>query len=333
MSNLRTLWSNARILVVGDVMLDIFKQGKINRMNPEAPAAHLLDVENTLDCLGGAANIANNARKLCSEVILHGLLGNDAAGERIRQLAQAAKIELRSYQDGRRTTTKTRLIETSRYHQIARVDEEDTHKIEEETAKEMADQIKKDLTRVDAVILSDYNKGCFTKELSQEIIKECKKLGRPTLVDLKPVNIELFRGCTLIRPNLAEAEIITGMKIKRMNGLAESQELQEMCKKLKELAQSEYSLITCGKDGMISMDKEGNFHFAHTEAKKIFDVTGAGDTVMAVLGLCFAAGYKNMTLNIKEATKVSNIAGRIVVGKVGTSTVSIEELEQELGEE
>lgn len=333
MSNITSLWKTARILVVGDIMLDVFKQGKIKRMNPEVPAAHLLDVENTLECLGGAANIANNARGLCSEVILHGLLGNDAAGEKTRQLAHAAKIELHSYQDGRRTTTKTRLVETSRYHQIVRVDEEDTDKIKEGIAKEMTDQIKKDLARVDAVILSDYNKGCFTRELGQEIIRECKKQGIPTLVDLKPANIDVFRGCVLIRPNLTEAETITGMKIKVANGLIESQELQEMCKKLKEMAQAEYSVITCGKDGMISMDKEGKFHFAHTEAKKIFDVVGAGDTVMAVLGLCFATGYKNKTLDIKEATKVANIAGKIVVGKVGTSTISIEELEQELNEE
>ncbi len=316
-----------RILVVGDIMLDIYEYGISQRINPESPASPLLHSQSLVSTLGGAANVANNLRALGASVSLYGLVGKDADGEQLERLLSANNIEHHLFSDGRPTTAKIRFVEQTRNHQVLRLDREvisplAVHTLFPDVLKRFFHQI----VTADAVVFSDYVKGVFTRPFAQQLLDACHIYSVPTLVDTKPSHLSYFSGCTALKPNIEEAEKMTNLTLDRSLGLREHPQLTNLCKTLRSVSNSDYAFITYGKEGLIGIDPQDVITIAPTAARRIYDVTGAGDTVMAVLALGFAGHYETKTLALPELMRLANIAGGIVVGKPGTSTVSLEEL-------
>ena len=322
MDNLKEVlnkFKNKRILVIGDIMLDKFTWGKVERINPEQPTAHIIKVEKETYRLGGAANVANNISSLKARCCLFGVIGNGMYGNKIKELCAEKGIKLKAFYNKRPTLVKQRII--AHGHQINRLD------FGEEILKEIEpaikNQIKKDLENelnnndYDFIILSDYNKKLFNKELSNEIIYLANNKKIPIHVDPKPQNIDFFKNCTVISPNKKEAEIITGIKYNNGEDV-----LIKMAKKLSEIVNSKYVIITCGKDGVFSYDiKKKEYLLINTKAREVADITGAGDTFAASFPLALSSGE-----SLFNAVKLANYASGIVVEKVGTALPTIKEI-------
>ncbi len=301
-------FSNARLLVVGDIMLDRYWTGATSRISPEAPVP-VVKVGNTEDRLGGAANVALNIATLGSHVSLCGIVGNDEAGRRLKELLAASAIEDLSVTDTTNPTiTKLRVM--SRHQQLLRMDfEEPLQNIAKET---LLEHIKTRLDDVDAVVISDYAKGTVANP--QAIMVLCKSRGIPVFVDPKGHNFEPYRGASLITPNRSELEAVVGA----------CATLEDVFNKAEELRQAlalDNLLVTLSEKGMaLVRENHSPFHMP-TTAKDVFDVTGAGDTVIATLAAAVAAGS-----DIPNAMRLANLAAGVAVGKLGTSTVTVDEL-------
>lgn len=299
-------FKNSKVLVVGDVMLDQFVHGKVSRISPEAPIP-VLRVQKKVSKLGGAANVAKNLADLGATVILASVVNADDAGNEILNLLDNSGIESSIVIDkSRPTTVKTRFMSDN--HHILRSDEEEIDNIYKPTEDSLFAQIMDSLDYVDVVVLSDYNKGVLTETLIQKIIKNTKK---PIIVDPKKPNFKPYRGCTYITPN--EQELFAGTLTKDLNLGADIA-----------LAQSEAKaiLLTRSEKGMAYIEGSKEPILIPTVAKNVVDVCGAGDTVVATFAACLAAGYTEY-----DAMVMANKAAGIVVGKPGTASVSIVELE------
>ena len=302
-----------KILVIGDIILDRYLYGNTNRINPEVPHAPLVNIENKEFVLGGAANVANNLASLGANVILFGVIGNDQDGNKIKELCSKRSIVLESFTDPRRPTTlKTRIIADN--HQITRFDEEKTDEIDESLKEKIYNAIINNIDNVDCIAFSDYDKGTLTNDLSQKIIKLAKEKNILVLTDPKPQNISYFKGSSLIRPNHHEACKIAGMDYENGN------KLELVAKKIKNIAQCKYVIISCGKDGLFVYNSNKSVKIK-ANAKEPVDVTGAGDTILAGLCLGLSSG-----LELHQAAELANLMAGIVVGKVGTATITIEEI-------
>jgi len=308
-----------KILVMGDLILDKFTWGEIERVNPEQPAAPLVKKKGKSYVLGGAGNVARNVVALGAKCLLYGILGDDESGEIFENLCKEEGIKLQKFYTKRPTITKQRIM--AHGQQIVRIDmgEDGLEKINESLEEELIKSLEKEIKNFDFIILSDYDKQIFQESSSKKIIELAKKYNVPTLVDPKPCNLDFFEGCTVICPNKHEAEKMT--KIKYASGQSQ---LTKMGEALSKRVNAKYVIITCSEDGMFSYDGEKkNSIFVETKAKEVADVTGAGDTFAAMLTLGLASN-----LNIHDASKIANYASGIVVGKVGTATPTIEELEE-----
>ena len=298
-----------KILVVGDVMLDRYLYGKVERISPEAPVP-VVDVEGEEVRLGGAGNVAKNLASLGVETYLTGVVGKDGAGEKVEELLRESGIVSLLAKDSRPTTEKTRVI--SRSQQLLRIDREDRSKVGGEALK----RIREALTEVecDGIIVSDYAKGTVTYKVTN-LVKEREVFWA---VDPRPVNRGLYKGASLITPNEKE--------LREMIDILSQDPVETLGIRLKKELEVDTLVVTRGPKGMTLFgEKVENFP---ARAKEVYDVTGAGDTVVAALTAFHLAGA-----TWEEACELANLCAGVVVGELGTASVTPEELIAELDEE
>ena len=307
-----------RVLVVGDIMFDEYIRGTVSRISPEAPVP-IVEVEEEYFRLGGAANVVANIRALGGRGELVGVVGGDAIAERL--IAQLDQIGVKS--DGilvdrtRLTTVKTRVVADGQH--VIRFDRESTEELSQELIQRLQAVIHDRLPEVDALIISDYGKGVITARLLQDIFSRARSLGTITVVDPKVNHWALYREATVLTPNQWEAAAAWGDRIKtEANLLAAGQHLLDTLR-------VQAALITRGPKGMSLFEADGRITHIPAVAREVYDVTGAGDTVVGTVALALASGA-----TMVEAARVANHAAGVVVGKVGTATVSLDELRQSL---
>lgn len=304
----------AKVLVVGDLILDEFIWGSVSRISPEAPVPVVwVDRENYMP--GGASNVASNIRSLGGEVYLAGVVGDDARGEILRSALRKKGVHC----DGivsdkeRPTTQKTRVI--AHHQQVVRIDREVAKPISDKDLKRIVDYIKGKVRSVDALIIEDYGKGVVVPRLVKEIVKAAKKYRRVITVDPKETHISYYKGVTTITPNHHEASAASGIKIK------DDASLVKAGRKLLQKTQGESVLVTLGENGMAVFQKGKPMEKINTVAQDVFDVSGAGDTVISAFTLARACKATPV-----EAAHISNCAAGIVVGKVGVAVTDRQEL-------
>ncbi|MBI5775488.1 MAG: D-glycero-beta-D-manno-heptose-7-phosphate kinase [Verrucomicrobia bacterium] len=311
----------ARLLVVGDVMLDRFVWGRVTRISPEAPVP-VLDFERESSMPGGAANVARNLTALGATAEMFGVIGRDSAGHKLRELLEREFVACGGLQESshRHTSIKTRII--AHQQQVVRVDRETRAELDAKTSRRLLDKVKRRLAHTDAVIMGDYGKGVATQWLLDELRDLCRTRGIWLSLDPKPVNRLNLAGLSLITPNRKEAFELAGLP-DGQRGVAPLQDKNLLIvadKLLKEL-QPALLLITLGDQGMLLCQRGHKPFHIPTVAQEVFDVSGAGDTAIASFTLAIAAGASPI-----EAAIFSNHAAGVVVGKVGTATVTPEEL-------
>ena len=306
-------FSNTSVLVVGDVMLDRFLWGEVVRISPEAPVP-IFKVNQRSAVLGGAANVAANLAGLGCRVFLLGVRGPDDNGEALVQKLEQAGIDNYLFQDDSRPTiTKTRVI--TKGQQLIRLDEENTHPCLPETVKKLTKQFRSLLSKVQVIILSDYEKGLLGAELCPELISLGRKAGLPILIDPKGRDWQRYRGATCVKPNTVELELVTGSDIEN------EAELIEKANAVRESNGYEWLLISRGAEGLVLVGKDTDPLVIPARARQVYDVSGAGDTVIAVLGAGVGAG-----LDFREAAHLANTAAGVVIGKLGTQPIAWNEL-------
>jgi len=300
------------IVIVGDVMLDEFIWGKVQRISPEAPVPVVEVLDETYH-MGGSANVAANIRGLEGTPIPIGVLGRDSASDRVLDLLKQSGIEVSGLvRDERPTTLKTRII--AQNQQVVRTDRESRKALSPQVNADLASAFLRHLPQAKAVIVSDYDKGVVNRELLSAILPKARNAGVPVFLDPKVPHADYYRPITLITPNQREAELLTGTAIEDERGL------EDAGRRLLGKFECEYALITRGEEGMSLFSGSGSRHLP-TFAREVFDVTGAGDTVIATLALAWAGGG-----TMEESAILANHAAGIVVGKVGIATVSQSEL-------
>lgn len=302
------VFEQAKVLVVGDIMLDRYWHGSSSRISPEAPVP-VVKVTQKDDRPGGAANVALNMAALGAEVSLVGVVGADEAGEILQQRLNAARIHT-SLQIASASPTITKLRVTSRHQQLLRMDFEE--KFQSQDVNQIFNKTRHQLTQVNLLVLSDYAKG--TLQDCQSLIALAKSAGVPVLVDPKGNQFELYKGATLLTPNLLEFEAVVGQCRDEATLVAKGNMLMEKLN-------LEALLVTRGENGMTLLRLNQPELHLPARAREVFDVTGAGDTVIATLAASLATG-----LDLPHAVALANLAAGIVVGKQGTAVVSVPEL-------
>ncbi len=305
-------FTKASVLVVGDLMLDRYWHGSTERISPEAPVpvVHVGEVE---ERPGGAGNVALNIAAVGGNALVAGLIGKDEAGERLTHILEQAGITCRlTMLEQKPTITKLRVI--SRHQQLIRLDFEDG--FDQQQTSGLSKSLASDLSATGAVILSDYGKGTLSQV--EELIKQCQSAGKPVLIDPKGNNFERYRGATLITPNMHEFEMVVGK-------CRNDAELEQKGNALIQKLDLDGLLITRSEQGMTLLQRDQEPLHLPAQAREVFDVTGAGDTVISLLAACLAAG-----MSLPHATSLANLAAGIVVSKLGTATVSVRELQDAL---
>ena len=303
-----------RVLVVGDLMLDEFIWGRVARISPEAPVP-VVEVTGQSFHLGGAGNVAANLRSLGGEVVLAGVVGADAAGERVQESLRAAGVvpALAVAQGARPTTVKTRIV--AHHQQMVRADREVTDDLTGALEEALLACLREHLGSCRAVLVSDYQKGVVTPRIMKLVREGARRRRIPVLVDPKVGHFARYRRVTLVTPNQLEAEQATGVPIRG------EEDLVTAGQRLLTLVGCAAALITRGELGLSLFEKGRKPVHIATAAREVFDVTGAGDTVIASLALALCAGAR-----LPEAAALANHAAGVVVGKVGTATASADEI-------
>lgn len=312
-------FSDTRILVIGDVIVDQFIWGTVSRISPEAPVP-VVNVTREELLLGGSANVLHNIISLGGSCALCGIIGDDAMGEELLALMNKVGAPTDGLVKGKRPTTlKTRVV--AQGQQVVRYDREKNGSPSRQTLSLLLDYLTNNLADFDAVIVSDYSKGVVNEQLMirlhQLLDRFRKQSGRPIplIVDPKPANLHRFIGATVITPNNLEASQISGMDI------VDEQSLLVAARQIQEEIDCQGVLITRGEAGMALLESGQDLVTIPTMAKEVYDVTGAGDTVAATMALGLAAGC-----SMTDAAVLANHAAGIVVGKVGTASASRQEL-------
>ena len=301
--------SGHKILVVGDVMLDEYLWGNVSRISPEAPVPVVEVVKESIK-LGGAANVALNIQTLENEPILVGLVGKDKNGEKLKSLLKSRHISDEGIfvDKDRPTTSKIRII--AHNQQVVRADKEDTDEIGDEFYQKFLKFINSKIKEIDAIVISDYGKGMIALNFLQELIDLAKKHNKFISVDPKETHFMNYRRVSLITPNHNEASFAFGKRIR------DDRSLEEVGWGLLNRLEAESILITRGEKGMSLFQKDKTLTHFPTVAKKVYDVTGAGDTVISSFAVAYSAGA-----DLRESTLISNHAAGIVVGEIGTAQV------------
>jgi D-glycero-beta-D-manno-heptose-7-phosphate kinase len=308
-----------RILVLGDLMLDVFLWGEVRRISPEAPVP-VVEVRQETQLPGGTANVVNNVATLGGKPLVAGVIGSDPAGRELVRLLRKASVSTEGVviEADRPTTRKTRIIAQNN-QQVIRFDHEGSRSLQKESMDSILHYLQENLPYLQAVIISDYAKGVVNMDLMDAIRSLDVAARVPVIVDPKVDHPELYRKVTLITPNHHEASRMTGIEIR------DEQSLQKAGNLLRERLECRAVLITRGREGMCLFAEDGRVSLIPTVARRVYDVTGAGDTVIAAMALGIAAG-----LSTHEAAVLANIAAGIVVGEVGTATVPSHRLAEEI---
>jgi len=301
------------VLVAGDVILDRFIWGSVDRISPEAPVPVVRVVRETVH-LGGAANVAANLAALAARPILAGIVGEDAAAASLLESARAQGVATEFVADpGRPTTTKTRVL--ARSQQVVRVDREADRGPSAEALDALGEILLGRLETVAAVVVSDYAKGTVDPRVLAPLLARARERGIPVLVDPKPPRLDLYQPITVMTPNQAEASSLSGLEIRSDADCVAAADI------LLSRIETDAVLVTRGEEGMMLRERGADPVFVHAAAREVFDVTGAGDTVAAVVAAALAAGAA-----LGEAMRLANHAGGVAVGKVGTAAVRPEEI-------
>lgn len=312
-------FSALRVLVAGDFMLDEYLWGRVERISPEAPVA-VVDVERETRTLGGAGNVVNNLVALGAQVQVLGLVGDDHSGQLLRREMDRLGVETAGLlaERERRTSRKTRVVAGAQ--QVVRIDRESRTLAGADFLQAAGQFLYDRLPQLNAIVLSDYAKGALTPPLLKDIISRGRARGLPVVVDPKGADYSGYAGATVITPNRKEAELAAG------HPLARREDLVQAGKRLRRDLGLDHLLITLGPDGMLLFPRQGPEVHIATRAREVFDVSGAGDTVAAVMALGLAAWQ-----DPRLAAQLANLAAGVVVGKVGTAPIFRAELERELG--
>jgi rfaE bifunctional protein kinase chain/domain len=303
-----------RVLVIGDVMLDRFIWGSVSRISPEAPVP-VVEIRTETTCLGGAANVAANIKSLGATAIPLGVIGRDDEGRKLREILEKMGSPTSGLvvDAGRATTVKTRII--AHHQQVCRTDREERSPLAPAIHRKVIERFRIQLPKVDAVVISDYAKGLITASFLKEILPAAKSAGRIVCVDPKQRNLAAYQPSTIITPNTLEAERASGIAISGKS------QLQRAGRRILQDTRIQHLLITRGEEGMALFEGKERITYIPTVAREVYDVTGAGDTVISTLALGLAAGLSTL-----EAAMLSNFAAGIVVGKLGTASATPEEL-------
>ncbi len=320
-------FSRSRILVIGDVMLDEFLWGKVTRISPEAPVP-VLDVQRRAAYPGGAANVARNLASLGAQAGIAGVIGADEPGRHLVQLLGDKKIGTGTIRATplRPTTHKTRIcaitrqlhdhLEIEDQQQIVRVDDESRAPLDAESKRWLFERLRAEIPAHDAIILEDYAKGFIDQELVTLVLGEAKIHGKIVAIDPNPNNPFDWSGGTVLKPNRREAFLAAGLPYSQDEG-----EVLKAAAILQKKHAIRYLLITLGEAGMLLLEQGEKPYHTPTRAQDVFDVSGAGDTAIASFTLALAAGATGI-----EAAEIANHAAGVVVGKLGTATLNVEEL-------
>lgn len=303
-----------RVLVIGDLMIDRYLWGQVSRISPEAPVP-IINIQDEEVRFGGAANVANNLIGLNAMPVIVGVVGKDGWGDVFRQQLLSKKLPAGGLvmDPGRPTTIKTRIIGNNQH--IARVDREHTYPIETTTQKKILDFVASAMPEVDAVILEDYNKGLLVPDLIQQIVACANRHGKIVTVDPKFDHFLDYRDVTLFKPNRKETAEALAM---RLDGEAQIRQAGAI---LLEKLNAKYVLITLGAQGMALFEQNGQVWFTDTRARKVADVSGAGDTVIGTVTFALAAGA-----TIVEAVSMATFAAGVVCEEVGVVPITAEKL-------
>lgn len=296
------------IYIIGDVMLDRYLLGEVNRISPEAPV-QVFDIKKGEFRLGGAANVSFNIKKLGANPVLIGVIGSDNEAEILKQCMRDEHQDINGLisEKNRSTTTKTRVIADA--HHLLRIDSESKYDITEDTFDSIIQFLNDNVSDIDIIILQDYNKGVLTKSLITGVIEFANKNNIKVLVDPKFKNFFEYKNVYLFKPNRKELEDALGKK-------AESPDMiKDLAEELADKINCKYLVLTLGEHGMMLFEKNNgdvNIDIIPTHARKVADVSGAGDTVISTLAVCLAGGA-----SIKDAVTISNFAAGLVVEEVG----------------
>jgi len=313
-------FKDRQILVIGDIMLDRYLWGSVSRISPEAPVP-VIELSGETTRLGGAANVAGNIVSLGGKVSLLGVAGDDSPGKTL-----VSELEKRCISGGsifvdsdRPTTVKTRII--AHNQQVARTDLEKRKDVDGPLEDKLIGAVGEKLSGSEAVVISDYGKGVLTDRVLKFVVKEAKRLGVPVCVDPKETRLLLYVGVTVITPNQHEAGFAHGRRI------VDEATLAEVGWGLSRKLNCDAVLVTRGERGMSLFEKNGEYTHFPTVARHVFDVTGAGDTVVSTFALALAAGA-----DLKQAASISNHAAGLVIRELGTATATVDELSESLEE-
>jgi D-beta-D-heptose 7-phosphate kinase/D-beta-D-heptose 1-phosphate adenosyltransferase len=312
--------AGARLLVLGDVMLDDYIWGEVSRISPEAPVP-IVGLTRQTSVPGGAANVARGVVALGGTVLLAGIVGDDANGARLRATLRGCGIgdDGLLVTPGRPTTTKTRIV--ARAQQIVRVDHEECADIPVELGEMLVEWTLANVHDADAVILSDYDKGAVSAATSAGVIAAATAAGVPMVVDPKSAGVARYAGASVITPNVLEAEQATGLRAP-----GDDAGVTALARRLAELLPGTNIVITRGPDGMLLLSNDGSITTAALEPREVNDVTGAGDTVVATLATALAR-----SVELADAVRLANQAAAIAVTQVGVAAVALEDLARACG--
>jgi D-beta-D-heptose 7-phosphate kinase/D-beta-D-heptose 1-phosphate adenosyltransferase len=307
-------FENCHILVVGDLMIDEYLWGNTDRISPEAPVQIVL-VESEEYTLGGSGNVVNNLVALGAQVSAVGVIGAGSNGKLLRGKLEQLGIDTQGIieEPNRLTTKKTRIL--AAHQQVLRIDRETKREISDRTLEAVLRSAQKIIPDVDVVLIADYGKGLVTQSLISKLTETARNHGKLTIADPVGLDFSKYSGINAITPNKKEASWAAGVEI------VDDATLFDAGRRLLQTTGIDQIIITCGKDGMVYFEPNAQPQKIPTKVRQVYDVSGAGDTVLALIGLAIASGY-----SFNEAAAVANTAAGIVVGKVGTATVSKKEL-------
>ena len=303
-----------KVAVIGDMMLDCYFWGSVSRISPEAPVP-IVEIDNEFFRFGGAANVALNILKLGGIPVPIGVIGNDNDGEIFKNLLNDSGIQADGIfiDKSRPTTAKSRVIADGQH--VVRIDKESKEYISSETSQKLFTFLNRSIDDLDALILQDYNKGVLSYDLIKESIETANNKGKIITVDPKFNNFFSYKNVTVFKPNKKESEDALGVKFKTEEDIIKAGE------KLISKINSQYLLLTLGEKGIALFDKENNYWRIPTKARKVADVSGAGDTVISTLTVALSAGA-----DIKTASYLANYAGGLVCEEVGILPIEIDYL-------
>ncbi len=320
-NKVKTLQSSPKtpsILVIGDLMIDHYIYGNASRLSPEAPVP-IVNVKNESTTLGGAGNVVQNLVAFGANVSIAGVIGNDLSGKQLVEMLESEGVKTGSTikDEARPTTVKTRVLVGS--HQLVRVDREITDAVNGIIEDKLIDKITADIDNADIIILSDYNKGLFSPALTQRIIGLANEKSKKVIVDPKGLNYEKYKGAFIIKPN--RKELAEAAKAEKISNTAD---MENAAKTIFSLTGTPYLIVTLSEEGIAIVTEQGS-QLLPVKATEVFDVTGAGDTVIATIAYFIALG-----LSVEEACELANYAAAIVIRHIGSATTTIADIVKEM---